>query len=329
MDLLRNIGLVRQFLAVAREGNVTVAAETLGISQPALTKSIRRLEAECGVPLFDRHKRGVSLTLYGKALLRHAKLIDSECRFASSELEALREGHRGQLKIGGGPFWGATLLPAAVAEVGRRFPDLRIKLTIGVNPVIHPMLFDGELDLTVSAAPHDIEALPPHVAFKEINRIHHRTFARHDHPLFAKPEVDMRELSRFPWVVYQHDLDVIQRVSASLAALGAGPPKVAVEASSLVAVLQLVRFGDFLTCLAAPLFHVFQGFGIRPLPVDVPTWSFPAGILYHRAVETFAPVKVLAATLASDAARLEAGEHPLLHEGDLGEAPLQAEQRSP
>src|ERR687894_1435188 len=92
MDLLRNIGLLRHFLVVAREGNVTAAAQRLGISQPALTKSIRRLEEECGAPLFDRHTRGVSLTLYGKALLRHARLIDTECRFATSEIEALRHG---------------------------------------------------------------------------------------------------------------------------------------------------------------------------------------------------------------------------------------------
>lgn len=111
MDLLRNIGLLRSFLAVAREGNVTAAAEKMGLSQPALTRNIRRLEEECGITLFDRHTRGVTLTVYGQTLLRYAQMIDTECRFASSELEAMRSGHRGHLRIGGGPFWGARCCP--------------------------------------------------------------------------------------------------------------------------------------------------------------------------------------------------------------------------
>jgi DNA-binding transcriptional LysR family regulator len=306
MDLLRHIGLVRQFLLVAREGNVTAAAAKLGLSQPALTKSIRRLEAECGVSLFDRHKRGVALTHYGKALLRHASLIDAECRFAAAEIEALREGHRGQLRIGGGPFWGATLLPRAVAEVNSRFPDLRIIVEIGVNSVIHPKLFDGELDLTVSAAPNDLGRLPSHIVFRQINTIHLRMFARHGHPLFEVPTIGARDLARYQWAVYQHDPDVIQRLTAALAWLGGEPPRVAVEASSLMAVLQLVRSSDFLACLAAPLFGVLHGFGIRALPVDAEIWSFPAGILYHRAIETLAPVRVLGEALAQDAAKLGA-----------------------
>jgi DNA-binding transcriptional LysR family regulator len=305
MDLLRNIGLLRHFLVVAREGNVTAAAQRLGISQPALTKSIRRLEEECGAPLFDRHTRGVSLTLYGKALLRHARLIDTECRFATSEIEALRHGHRGQLKIGGGPFWGATLLPRAVGRLHEVFPDLRVNLQIGVNSVVHPMLFDGELDLVVSAAP-DLDALPSHTAFRQINTIHLRIFAREGHPLFQRPKVHVDELSRYHWAVYQHDPDVIGRLTAALGALGSStPPRIAVEASSLLAILELVRSSDFLACLAAPLFGILQDFGIRAVPIEAEIWSFPAGVLYHRALETSAPFQVLTSVLAEQAAKLE------------------------
>jgi DNA-binding transcriptional LysR family regulator len=305
MDLLRHIGLLRYFLAVAKEGNVTAAAERLGLSQPALTKSIRRLEEECGTPLFDRHPRGVTLTLYGKALLRHARLIDAECRFASSEIDALREGHRGHMRIGGGPFWGATLLPRAVGQMYRVFPDLRVSLEIGVNSVVHPMLFDGELDLVVSAAPNLAE-LPPHTAFRPINTIHLRIFARQDHPLFGQPAVDVDALSRCHWVVYQHDPDVIGRLTTALAKLGTSPPRIAVEASSLLAILELVRSSDFLACLAAPLFGILHDFGIRAVPVEAEIWSFPAGVLYHRAIETFPPFKLLVRDLAEQAGRLEA-----------------------
>jgi DNA-binding transcriptional LysR family regulator len=231
-------------------------------------------------------------------------MIDTECRFASSELEALRHGHRGQLRIGGGPFWGATLLPRAIGRLHARFPDVRINLEIGVNNALHPKLLDGELDLVVSAKPKDISQFPNHIAFASISTIHHRLFARREHPLFDRQGIKPDDLSRFHWVVYQNDPDVIERLTAALRSFGARPPRVAVEATSLMAVLELVRSGDFLACLAAPLIGVLQDIGIRPLSIDQQIWSFPAGILYHRAIEASAPFQVLRHGLEEDAARV-------------------------
>ncbi|MCP8895046.1 LysR family transcriptional regulator [Shinella daejeonensis] len=304
MDLLRNIGLLRSFLAVARAGNVTAAAERLGISQPALTRNIHRLEEACGIQLFDRHTRGVSLTVYGQTLLRYAQMIDTECRFATSELEALRHGHRGQLRIGGGPFWGATLLPRAIVRLHERFPQVRINLEIGVNKIVHPRLFSGDLDLVVSASPRDIEALPDHISFTPITTIESRIFARQGHPIFDRPTVDNDDLSRFPWVLYQQDTDNIERLTATMKALGVGPPRIAVESSALMSVVELVRTGDFLACLAAPLFGTFHDIGIRPVPISREIWSFDAGILYHRAIESSAPFEVLKQALVEDVSRI-------------------------
>ncbi|MDK1374079.1 MULTISPECIES: LysR family transcriptional regulator [unclassified Sinorhizobium] len=297
MDLLRNVGLLRSFLIVAREGNVTAAAEKLGISQPALTRNIRRLEEECGITLFDRHTRGVSLTVYGQALLRYAQMIETECRFASSELEALRSGHRGHLRIGGGPFWGGTLLPRALVTLHQRFPAVRTTLDVGVNTIVHPKLFAGELDLVVSASPHDLSTLPDHIGFFPLITIESGIFAREAHPVFAQAPLNINKLSEFQWVLYQADTDAIERLSAFLKSMGMGPPRIAIESSSLMAVVELVRAGDFLACLAAPLFGRFRDIGIRQIPTEREIWSFDAGILYHKAIETTAPFEVLKRTL--------------------------------
>jgi len=297
MDLLRNIGLLRSFLSVAREGNVTAAAEKLGLSQPALTRNIRRLEEECGITLFDRHTRGVSLTVYGQTLLRYAQMIDTECRFATSELEAMRSGHRGHLRIGGGPFWGGTLLPKALTKVHQRFPDIRTTLDVGVNTVIHPKLFAGELDLVVSASPHDISSLPDHIGFRPLITIQSGIFAREAHPIFEQGPLDLNNLSQFPWVLYQADTDAIERLSIFLKSLGLGPPRIAIESSSLMAVVELVRSGDFLACLASPLFGSFRDIGVRQVQTEREIWSFDAGILYHKAIETTAPYEMLRRTL--------------------------------
>src|SRR4051812_6842746 len=106
MALLRNAGLLRAFLAVAHEGNVSAAARTLAVSQPALTKSIHKLEQQFGVALFERRARGMTLTASGAALLNHAKLIEAQCRFADAELENLAQGQGGKIRLGAGTYWG-------------------------------------------------------------------------------------------------------------------------------------------------------------------------------------------------------------------------------
>lgn len=297
MDLLRNIGLLRSFLMVAKERNVTAAAEKLGLSQPALTRNIKRLEEECGIALFDRHTRGVSLTVYGQTLLRYAQMIDTECRFASSELEAMRSGHRGHLRIGAGPFWGGTLLPKALTKLHQRFPDVRVTLDVGVNNIIHPKLFAGELDLVVSASPYDLSTLPDHIGFLPLVTIQSGIFAREAHPIFGQASVDLHNLSQFQWVLYQADRDAIERLSAFLKSVGIGPPRIAIESSSLMAVVELVRSGDFLACLAAPLFGNFRDIGVRQVETEREIWSFEAGISYHKVIETTAPYEMLRITL--------------------------------
>jgi DNA-binding transcriptional LysR family regulator len=292
MDLLRNSGLLRAFLAVATEQNVTGAAEKLGISQPALTRNIRKLEDECRAQLFDRHTRGVSLTVYGEALLRYARQIETECRFATSEIEALQHGHRGHLRIGAGPFWGGTLLPRALNKLHHRFPDVRVTLDVGVNNIIHPKLF-----AVVSASPHDVLSLPDRIKFDPIAKIESKIFARADHPIFQKGDLSSSDLSRYQWVLYQADIDAVGRLSAVLKKFGSGPPRISVESSSLMAVVELIRTGDLLACLAAPLFGSARDIGIRQVPFPLQIWSFDAGILYHGAVTSSAPFIVLRQTL--------------------------------
>ena len=101
---------VDYFLAAAEQGSLRGAAQRLGVTQPALTKAIRRLEDEAGVVLFDRKARGVSLTVYGEAMLRHARNLRASLRDAQEEIAGLRSGicrarpYRASGRPGSGPF---------------------------------------------------------------------------------------------------------------------------------------------------------------------------------------------------------------------------------
>lgn len=300
----QNIALLRQFLAVAQAGSISAGAQALAQSQPAVTKAIHRLEDELGVSLFERRARGVVLTSFGEALLRHAKLIETEWSFAQAEISAFRAGHRGVLRIGGGPFFGVALLPQAIARLHERFPLLRIDLRIGVNTNMLPRLLDGDVDVLVGRLlePDD---LPGHVVHRHIADLRLGFIAARGHPLAHKRKVDPKALSDYPFVVYQEDREGIAGMVAALARLGAKPPRIMVESTSLLAVFQLLRSGPYLSCLGAGLLRQPFGADLVEIAVSETISRFPAGAMFPRTLVNVAPVAMLVELLREGAAPTE------------------------
>jgi DNA-binding transcriptional LysR family regulator len=300
MSLLRNAGLLRPFLAVARAGTISAAARELAVSQPAVTKSVRKLEEQLGVPLFDRRARGMALTASGAALLGHARTIEAQCRVADGELDALSRGLVGRIRLGAGPYWGNTVVPRAIARLHERMPELDVELEVGVNSVIQPRLYAGELDLIVGALPEGL-VMPTGIARRDIYRINLRVVAGRHHPLQRKARVTVIDLARYPWVVYQHDRDVMDKLSALVQQSGMKPPEIRVETTSVTAVIQLLKNGPYLACLADAYLRAAPEPGIRILRYPREIWSFPSGVLYHAAVGTFTPIRLLIDLIAREA----------------------------
>src|ERR1700754_1153141 len=91
---------LRYFVTVAEELHFTRAAERLSISQPALSKQIRMLERQLGVPLFERDRRGVSLTQAGAALLPHARRVLAEWDITWQAVERVKGEQRATIVVG-------------------------------------------------------------------------------------------------------------------------------------------------------------------------------------------------------------------------------------
>ena len=309
MHLLRNAALLRDFLAVTRAGSVSAAAQELAISQPALTKSIRRLEQHFGVALFERRARGMALTPFGDTLLGHAKLIEAQCRFADDEIRSFAKGEGGRLRVGGGPFFGATVLPLVIAELQQQLPRLAIDLEVGVNTVLHPRLFAGDLDIVVCALP-DVTQMPPGIEVHRFFDLHMRVIAGDGHPLLARSRVSAHDLAPYPWALYQRDRELMQKLLTTLHAEGAPPPRITVESDSVLAVLELLNSGPYLSCIADAFLRVRPRSGVRAVPFTRDIWSCPSGALYHQTLRRFAPIHALIAAIDRISARLARTETP-------------------
>ncbi|MBP8294524.1 MAG: LysR family transcriptional regulator [Burkholderiales bacterium] len=303
MAVVSDSGLLRRFLAVATDGSISAAAQRLAITQPALSKSINQLEARLGVQLFERLPRGVALTAFGQTLLPHARRIEAECHFAEVEMRAFRSGRSGRLRVGAGPFFGVALLPRAVARLQAQYPELTVELEVGVNELTHPRLFDGKLDLVFCGLP-DPESVPPFIARHAFFEMQSRIVAGGGHPLLAKKRIAPGDLAPYPWAIYQQDREMVSHLFAALRDLGAAPPRITTEFTSLTALIQILKAGPYLSCVADALVKAEPGLGLRIVPHLGAVRRFAGGGMVHRSLENYAPAVALLEAVRGEAARL-------------------------
>ncbi|MGD0197723.1 MAG: LysR substrate-binding domain-containing protein [Solirubrobacteraceae bacterium] len=143
------LGRLRVFVEVAKQGSISAAAEELSYTQSAVSQQIAALESETGVTLVERLPRGVRLTTAGETLLSHAEGILGRLAAAEADMEAIAGLRGGQLRIASFPTAGATLLPLAIALFRAQHPEVELTLAEGEPEEIAPRLHAGEFDLAL------------------------------------------------------------------------------------------------------------------------------------------------------------------------------------
>src|SRR6516165_4224296 len=119
---------LRYFLAIARHANMTRASGDLGVTQPALTIALRRLETALGTTLFVRTREGVTITATGEELVHHASELLAGLERAEHAIAGLESGARGRFVVGCPESLGIYFMPAVVARVARELPLVELAL---------------------------------------------------------------------------------------------------------------------------------------------------------------------------------------------------------
>jgi len=144
---------LRYFRTLAASGHMTRAARELGLSQPALSTMLKKLEAEVGTELFHRRGRGLELSEAGKIFLQHAI---TSLRAADAAVDAVREHigiETGSIRIGGGATATSYLLPSVVRAARKRFPKVRFFVREAGSTQVARAVLEGELDLGIVTLP--------------------------------------------------------------------------------------------------------------------------------------------------------------------------------
>ena len=150
--LMLNVQRLRVLREVAARGLLLGGGEALYYTQSAVSQAVATLEAEAGVPLIERDRRGVRPTAAGAALVEHADGILAQLEAAEAELAAIAGVRGGRLRMASFPTAGATLMPLAIATFRASHPDVELSLVEGEPDEIVPRLRAGEFDLVLCSS---------------------------------------------------------------------------------------------------------------------------------------------------------------------------------
>lgn len=233
------------FVCIVEEQSFSAAAQKLHISQPALTQSIKNLEATLNVTILDRTTRGVKLTEIGKHLLRHAERILNESQHACREIELLRAGSMGHVNIGLATLFTEDIIAPVVKRLNKRYPKLSLSITVGMFGDLLPDLEHGTFDFVFTNLP--AAPLASGLYLEPLFSMHTAFMVGADNPLASRKEIGSSDIGafRFATVKIPRTSDFLAQIISDLSINAVD----AIETNSISLLKSLVLSGDFVSLM--------------------------------------------------------------------------------
>ena len=255
---------ITYFLEVVRHGNVGRAAVAVGVTQPAISKAIRRLEATVGVALFERGAHGARLTSDGQLFLESARNFDAQHSAILRSAADLRAHHAGMLRIGLTNPASDSPVVQVLAEMVRQRPGMRLVLTIGKSDTLNDAVEKGELDMAVSPSFPGSHFSCDRI---ELSEDWMRVAARARHPMFSVSKLSLQDIGDYSWLLPSRQSNTRRLLTNILEHAGCPAPRVVIEADYRSdAAMGLIEGTDLLTIVPASVLRNWPG-RIEALPL--------------------------------------------------------------
>jgi DNA-binding transcriptional LysR family regulator len=275
------IGLrdIEYFAVVAEHRHVGRAAEALGLSQPALSRSLSRLEQSLDTKLLTRTPKGVELTVVGAAFLSHVQRLRLSLDDIEREVDDLTKGRAGHLRVGANGHAIEHVLPAAIGTLLNAAPKVNLKVIVGPTAALVAALRSGQVDLIISGivSPTEQDLVQVHLWDDD-----YYVYASADHRLAARKRLSIADVAQERWTL-SPDAPPTLWLRRKFQDHGLAPPKLTLETSSLslrrriVASSKLLDFLPRISGRSAP-----EGLQLAELRVKELKWRRPFVARYRR-----------------------------------------------
>jgi DNA-binding transcriptional LysR family regulator len=271
------------FFTAVQRGSMAKAAQTLGVTQPAVSKVIADLEHTLGVRLLDRSAQGVEPTKYGRALLTRSNAAFDELRQSVRDIEFLADPTVGEVRIGCQETFAAAILPSVIHRFSRAYPRVVLHVEqLGSLAAESSALRERTIDIGMFllVKPHDdklfADDLNVEVLFLEKMVI----VAGRQSRWGRRRKVDFVELVDEPWVLTESDTLSYARLVEAFALRGLGVPKRILQTLSSHLRVNLAASGSHITTLPNSTLRVYgDRFELKALPINLVDQSWPAVIV--------------------------------------------------
>jgi len=271
---------IEYFSVIAEHGHLGRAAESLGLSQPALSMSLRRLEKSLQAKLVKRTPKGLELTSVGAALLSRVDRLRLSMNDVAREAADLSQGRAGDLRIGATPEFAELLLPPALGVLFKSAPKLTAKVTVAAPDVLLPALQSGEHDVVIrgiasSPFPDLIHEPLLDDEFVVVSAVNHR--------LARQEPITIADLARERWTVSAASVLSWKWLQSMFKEHNLAPPALAMDSNSAWVRLLTVASSDLLGFSSRRFVkQVAAHFPLTVLQVREATWARRIGVIYRK-----------------------------------------------
>jgi DNA-binding transcriptional LysR family regulator len=267
-----------QLAAVVQAGGVTEGAAMIGLTQPAVSRTLSMLEKRLGEPLFLKGRRPLQPTPLGRALADHGQAMLAASRKASQLVDSFRMGQSGLVRVGGTPFFMDALISGMIAEFQTAHHDIRVDQSYGYLPELRAALHADRIDLAI--CPIDILDEGSGLSFAEILPGRNVVACRTGHPLLGQRKLAARQLLDFPWIAPPPGSPLHDDLRSLLLSMGAMEIKIRYSGGSLLSAISYMKATDALAVLPHSVVFAFRHEkAITALPVEIPHPERALGLL--------------------------------------------------
>lgn len=264
------------FLAVAEEGQVRKAAQRLGVSQPAVTKGLQRLESAMGFQLFERSVRGMTLTSVAEQFRQRTSGLRGVLSDAVKEATDLHIGSLGLLRVGVSPLYAEKLFVPAFVQLHQQRPAATVRASVHLNDELWRLMRQGELDLAISSLP---ARLPDDLTAVELFRDDLCMVVRDGHPLLRKRKLKLADLADAQWMLPGPEVSARRHVELQFAQAGLQAPKIVLQVNNTASQMrQVLCETDLVSLLTESMLVGHLGKGLTVLPLQQARMKRTVGI---------------------------------------------------
>jgi DNA-binding transcriptional LysR family regulator len=273
---------IEYFAVIAEHRHLGRAAEALGLGQPALSISLRRLERSAEAKLVKRTPKGVELTDVGSALLSHVRRLKLARQDLAREISELAHGQAGHLRTGASPATAGGLLADACSKLLKEAPGITVEVSIAASTdALLQALRKGELDIIV---PHSLDAPPEEVVREPLWEDEFFVYASVRHPLARRKSVALADLVQERWAATAASAILARQSLRRTFEESALPvPQIALMSDSGAMNAQLVASSHLLGVATRRTIEQSAGnLGLKIIPVSDVKWIRPVALMYRK-----------------------------------------------